>query len=74
MLRMDSWIGYRLDLIVDPIWIRMVRMDINVKVWFKCAKVIILNTYVEDGFMNFIFVWFDFWSILDMNFKVGYKC
>ena len=35
MLRMNSLIGYRLDLSVDPIWIQMLRMDTNVRVGFK---------------------------------------
>ena len=49
MLRMNSLIGYRLDLSVDPIWIQMLRMDTNVRVGFKWAKVLFMDTNVEDG-------------------------
>ena len=68
-LRMDSWTGYRLDLIVDPIWIRMLRLNTNVWIGFKWAKVIFTETNV-DG----IQVGFDYWTNLDTNVKNGYEC
>ena len=74
MLMMDLWMGYRLDLIVKPIWIQILRMDTNVRVWFKWAKVIFMDKNVDDGFMNGIQVGFDYWTNLDTNFKDEYEC
>ena len=70
---MDSWMGKRLDLIVEPIWIQMLRMDTNVRVGFKWVKVIFIDTNVDDGFMNWIQVGFDCWTNLDTNVKDGYE-
>ena len=66
MLRMESWIGYRLDLIVDPIWIGMFSIDANVIVWFKWEKVLILDMNVEDDFRN--------WMLVGYVDSSGYKC
>ena len=74
ILMMDSWIGYSLALIVDPIWIQMLKMDTNVRIGFKWAKVIFMDKNVDDGFMSWIQVWFDYWTNLDTNVKDRYKC
>ena len=66
MFRMESWIGYRLDLIVDPIWIGMFSIDANVIVWFKWEKVLILDMNVEDDFRN--------WMLVGYVDSSGYKC
>ena len=66
MLRMESWIGYRLDLIVDPIWIGMFSIDANVIVWFKWEKFLILDMNVEDDFRN--------WMLVGYVDSSGYKC
>jgi len=66
MLRMESWIGYRFDLIVDPIWIGMFSIDANVIVWFKWEKVLILDMNVEDDFRN--------WMLVGYVDSSGYKC
>ena len=66
------WIWYMLDSIVDPIWIRILRMDTNIRVGFKWAENIFkcgykMHTNVEDEFKNWIPVGFDCWSNLDTN-------
>ena len=78
MLMMDSWIGYSLDLIVDPIWIQMLRMGTNVRVGFKWAKVIFTDTMLRmDSWMG---CWLDLmvepiWIPMlrmDTNVRVGF--
>ena len=57
MLMMDSWMGYRLDLIIEPIWIQILRMNTNVRVGFKWAKVIFMDKNFDDGSHESDTVW-----------------
>ena len=46
--------GKRLDLIVEPIWIQMLRMDTNLLGLDSNdqLKLFMMDTNVDDGFMN----------------------
>ena len=48
-------------------------MDTNVRVGFKWAKVIFMDTSVDDGFINGIQIRFDCWTNLNTNDRVGFK-
>ena len=74
MLMMDSWIGYRLDLIVEPIWIQMLMIDNNVRVGFKWAQVIFMDRNVDDELVNCIQFGFYYWTNLDTKVNDGYEC
>ena len=54
---MDLWMGYRLDLIIEPIWIQILRMNTNVRVGFKWAKVIFMDKNFDDGSHESDTVW-----------------
>ena len=62
-----------LGLIFYLIWILMLRIDSNVRLGFKWAQVIFMDTNVDDGFMNWIQVGFDCWTNLNTNVKDGYE-